>query len=502
MKYNLKTSKRKVGLVSILTLSMTLSMLGSSAFAEKPAPMDILPQSLGLSVEGLRYTVTASLLGKIDSSKFGIKDAVLEAPKKSTDKESRKFYIHYKLSDVAGPNNEHMIFFIPGFGGKNDGGPTNFFIELLTKQGFSVVCFDSPPSERFLKESSRFGIPGVQNFDAQDLYEGMQVAKDYFQKNRENAIMPFSKYSVVGTSLGGLNASQIELLSIAKGAKLNFHRVISINPPMSNVYGMSLIDYFVKNYKERTTSSGQSIGVVPTIISAVYNNILKTFKYEDLEDRVDSIVNPHVALTKDQAQMLIGLSFSETVGGTAAGFKFRHPEFDAISDKKKFGDFVTFYDIYDRITIPMLKELGKQKITDYEMPHFEKENDAESRVNTNKKFLSAIRNSNEPDLMTRADDIQIDLTSIRANAKELSAAPNYVLLTYEDDFLLRNNMSTPKAFDDDDKSWINRTFNGKYDASTNSPTKARSYVFFQGGHLGGYYQKQFQNMLIGFLSEK
>ncbi len=473
------------------TMGMMITMFTACGLVHAAST---LPQTMGLTVEGLRFTIASGFFNNLDQSQLGLQSAEVVSPVLSSTGQERKFFIRYKFSpnqSEANLNKDHLVFVIPGFGGLSEGGLSAYMIELLTRNGFVAVALDSPPSERFLSHSSRYGFPGVQEFDAQDLYEGMQISKSHLENLRRHK--PFTKISVIGTSLGGLNTSQILLHSLRPSSTMKFHRAISINPPISNVYGLNLIDHLVSNYYRRVTAEGESIGKIESLAQAFYNQLLKKISFEEFEEAALRITNPVVPITQDSAAFLVGFSFSDIVVSAIKGTGKRH-HLEAAEKQS-----VLFYEIFNGITLEKLRELRSQPPQDYFLP-----NQISQTVqipNINQSFLRNIRQGEaQAEFLVREDDIQIEMSSIRFNGETLQNAKNFVIMTNEDDFLLRTNLSIPKAFEDDDKSWIRSQFNGTYTRET-GPTKARSKIYFEGGHLGGYYQKQFQTDLIRYLSE-
>lgn len=453
-----------------------------------------LPQTMGMTVEGLRFTIASAFLNNLDQSRLNIQGMQVTSPVPGVTGQPRNYFVRYKFSTNQGDanqNKDHLVIVIPGFGGMSEGGLSAYLMELLTRSGFAAASLDSPPSERFLTHSSRFGFPGVQEFDAQDLYEGIQLSKTQLENVRRR---PFTKVSVIGTSLGGLNTSQVLLHSLRPTSLLKFHRAISINPPISNVYGLTLIDHLVSNYFRKITGEGKSIGKVESLAQAFYNQLLSKISYEDLEASVTRITNPLVPITQDAAAYLVGFSFSDIV---ASAIKGTAAHMNLSADQSKS---VMFYEVFNGITVGGLNAVRLHSPQNYFVPHAVQP--TVQIPNINQEVLRKMRGGEaQSEFLTRSDDIQIESSSIRYNVDTLKNAKNYILITNEDDFLLRTNVTIPKTFEDDDKTWIRANFNGVYTREAGA-NKARSKIYFEGGHLGGYYQKQFQTDLIRFLSEQ
>ena len=156
----------------------------------------------------------------------------------------RRFY--FRLKHQKNRDQAHLVVFIPPFGAGTDKGVGPYITELLNRNGLVTLSAQSPANPDFIKFSSSLAIPGNQVWDAQDIYDAIQLAIPQLKKDFG---YNFNKVSVIGASLGSLNAFHvlgIDLENQAQGQSfIGFHKVISINAPISNVYGSTAIDTFV-----------------------------------------------------------------------------------------------------------------------------------------------------------------------------------------------------------------------------------------------------------------
>lgn len=460
------------------------------------------PSTLGLERDGLVNTLTAVMLNSVTVP--ASKTIVVQSPVTNvTLGHTPRYYIRYLLSGDKTHGHE-LVFIVPGFGDEHDHSVGQYFMEMLRREGYSVAIMDSPASPRFIKESSRWAMPGIASFDGKDLLEGMVLAREELAalgKTKVGAEFEITQVSALGLSLGGLNVSQ-SLLAANRNSnkdKLQFHRVIAVNPPTSNIYGLSVIDAMVLNSKMKNDSEKSRI---TTLFDGLIKLILPMPTFETLEAAALNAISTSAfsPFSKEDAEFLIGLSFSANVekavrawleiqnihGDDGQGLR-NHP---AVRAK-------TFYDIFNLITLPLWNSYHNfpregdltrwPSLAVAPMNNINQEFFKELRKNDGVKSLPELGNNGQViyrerqevigDTLTRLDDQLIEKSSIRENAADLQKE-NFVLITFADDFLLRS----------DDANWIATTFSGG--------DKGRSKVFPFGGHLGGLYRKEFRDHLL------
>ncbi len=131
-----------------------------------------------------------------------------------------------------------LVFVIPGTGGSEESAGALTIAEKMHGYGYHVVTLSNPFSWGFTIGGSRRGLPGFTPEDSRDLYEIFQGVLRKVQ--REHGVRP-SSYSLIGYSLGGLQAVFIKDIDDSQ-KKFNFNKVLSINPPVDLLYSVQQLD--------------------------------------------------------------------------------------------------------------------------------------------------------------------------------------------------------------------------------------------------------------------
>jgi hypothetical protein len=98
---------------------------------------------------------------------------------------------------------------------------------VLYRAGYHVLTMPSPTFPGFIVSTSSTGVAGDLLQDGQDLYAAMGVIIAHLPRK-----VKITDIDVLGYSLGGANAAIVKSID-AKEHKLNIHRVVMINPPVS-----------------------------------------------------------------------------------------------------------------------------------------------------------------------------------------------------------------------------------------------------------------------------
>ncbi|MGD0504775.1 MAG: hypothetical protein ABSD02_18715 [Steroidobacteraceae bacterium] len=98
---------------------------------------------------------------------------------------------------------------------------------VLYGAGYHVLTMPSPTFPGFIVSTSSTGVAGDMRQDGQDLYAAMGVIIAHLPHK-----VKITDLDVLGYSLGGANAAIVKSID-AKEHKLNIHRVVMINPPVS-----------------------------------------------------------------------------------------------------------------------------------------------------------------------------------------------------------------------------------------------------------------------------
>ncbi len=98
---------------------------------------------------------------------------------------------------------------------------------VLYGAGYHVLTMPSPTFPGFIVSTSSTGVAGDLTQDGQDLYAAMGVIIAHLPRK-----VKITDIDVLGYSLGGANAAIVKSID-EKQHKLNIHRVVMINPPVS-----------------------------------------------------------------------------------------------------------------------------------------------------------------------------------------------------------------------------------------------------------------------------
>ena len=109
------------------------------------------------------------------------------------------------------------------------GYPIHDRMNTFYQAGYHVITISSPTKPPFMAAASSTNLPGLTNYDAEDLYRVMTHALDVVSKEIEIT----EKY-VTGYSLGGIESAFVGYLD-SQRKEINFDKVLMINPPV-NLY--------------------------------------------------------------------------------------------------------------------------------------------------------------------------------------------------------------------------------------------------------------------------
>jgi hypothetical protein len=98
---------------------------------------------------------------------------------------------------------------------------------VLYGAGYHVLTMPSPTFPGFIVSTSSTGVAGDLRQDGQDLYAAIGVIIAHLPHK-----VKITDIDVLGYSLGGANAAIVKAID-AKEHKLNIHRAVMINPPVS-----------------------------------------------------------------------------------------------------------------------------------------------------------------------------------------------------------------------------------------------------------------------------
>jgi ABC-type transporter lipoprotein component MlaA len=144
----------------------------------------------------------------------------------------RKLRAWFSAQDHPAP----LAVVISGTG--SDGNTANISLlrAALYGAGYHVLTLPSPTFPGFIVAASSTGVAGDLRQDSRDLYGVMQQIIAHLPHR-----IRITDIDVVGYSLGAANAAVVKSLDATQG-KLNIHRVVMINPPVSLFASIDRLD--------------------------------------------------------------------------------------------------------------------------------------------------------------------------------------------------------------------------------------------------------------------
>lgn len=125
---------------------------------------------------------------------------------------------------------------ISGTGGDGNTAKLSMLRAALYGAGYHVLTLPSPTFPGFVVAASSTGVAGDLRQDSRDLYAVMQQIIAHLPHR-----IRITDIDVLGYSLGGANAAVIKSIDATEG-KLNIHRAVMINPPVSLFASIDRLD--------------------------------------------------------------------------------------------------------------------------------------------------------------------------------------------------------------------------------------------------------------------
>lgn len=129
-----------------------------------------------------------------------------------------------------------LIFIIAGTGARYDSPKMVNLQRVFYQAGFHVISISSPTHMDFIINASSGMVPGDLTEDAKDLYLVMCLAMEKLHKQ-----IAVTNYYLTGYSLGAIQSAFVSKLD-EEQQKLQFKKVLLINPPVSLYRSVSILD--------------------------------------------------------------------------------------------------------------------------------------------------------------------------------------------------------------------------------------------------------------------
>ena len=195
-----------------------------------------------------------------------------------------------------------LIFVIAGTGAAYNSPKVMFLMNTFYQAGYHVITISSPTKPPFMAAASSTNLPGLTNYDAEDLYKVMKHVLTLV----DDEIEITEKY-VTGYSLGGIDSAFVGYLDTQR-KEINFDKVLMINPPVNLYTSVSNLDSIIPEYrKKHPEATGKQV------FDDVFERLAAHFKHTgNVKFTADTIYDiqkgPH-ALPLADVELLIGISF-------------------------------------------------------------------------------------------------------------------------------------------------------------------------------------------------
>jgi hypothetical protein len=136
----------------------------------------------------------------------------------------------------AQPKPAPLAIVISGTGGDGNTSILSTLRGALYGAGYHVLTVPSPTFPGFIVSTSSTGVAGDLLQDGQDLYAAMQFVVAHLPGK-----VQITDIDIVGYSLGGANAAVVKSIDASRH-KLNIHRALMIEPPVSLFASVGRLD--------------------------------------------------------------------------------------------------------------------------------------------------------------------------------------------------------------------------------------------------------------------
>lgn len=177
----------------------------------------------------------------------------------------KRLRVWFSAQDKPAP----LAIVIAGTGGDGNTTVLSTLRAVLYGAGYHVLTMPSPTFPGFIVSTSSTGVAGDLKQDGQDLYAAMQRIVGHLPRK-----VKITDVDVLGYSLGGANAAIVKSLD-ATQHKLNIHRVVMINPPVSLFASVGRLD------KLFAISIGSGDAGIERLYQKIYAQLANLYRSSD-----------------------------------------------------------------------------------------------------------------------------------------------------------------------------------------------------------------------------
>ena len=167
----------------------------------------------------------------------------------------------------AQPKPAPLAIVISGIGADGNTAKISVLRGALYGSGYHVLTMPSPTFPGFIVSASSTGVAGDLRQDSRDLYAAMQEIISHLPHS-----VRITEVDTLGYSLGGAHAAIVKSID-AVGGKLNIHRAVMINPPVSLFASVNRLDkLFAINIGSGDAGVEQLYRTLYTRLANLYRN--------------------------------------------------------------------------------------------------------------------------------------------------------------------------------------------------------------------------------------
>lgn len=195
-----------------------------------------------------------------------------------------------------------LIFVIAGTGAAYNSPKVLFLMNTFYQAGYHVITISSPTKPPFMAAASSTNLPGLTNYDAEDIYRVMKHALEVVSQEIEIT----EKY-VTGYSLGGIESAFVGYLD-SQRREINFDKVLMINPPVNLYTSVFNLDNIIPECrKKHPGSSGKK--VFDDVFTRLAAHFKETGSVKFGPETLFDIQKGDQAMESDELEILVGISF-------------------------------------------------------------------------------------------------------------------------------------------------------------------------------------------------
>jgi hypothetical protein len=312
----------------------------------------------------------------------------------------RRLRVWLSAQDKPAP----LAIVISGTGADGNTAKLSLLRAALYGAGYHVLTLPSPTFPGFIAAASSTGVAGDLEQDGRDLYASAQAIIARLPRK-----IRITEIDLLGYSLGGANAAVVKYLDAAEH-RLNIHRAVMINPPVSLLASMNRLDQlFVQ-------SVGTGAEGVEGLYARIYLRLANYYRASDqvrIEDTNLMAASAAVLRTDADFSAAIALSFrlallnifyeGDLYAGTGVVTDPRHPPRPGDPTEEVFRTLLgkSFAEYFDRVFVP------------YYLAHRPGAT-RDTLIAGNRLDLIGAALKNDPDYyaQTNADDLILDSTEL------------------------------------------------------------------------------------------